>query len=106
MRLITAEGRLLGNVTGGKVEVEGGCFFSMFEREANARRWADEEQKLMLQFTGKAQEIYSSTSAEDCKSYKTVKTIMLKVLYGLWRVTRKFYYPIKRLWFHAHICEE
>lgn len=52
----------------------------MFEQVANARGWPDEEQTIMLQcvFTGKAHEVYSSMSAEDCQSYEKVKTTVLK----------------------------
>lgn len=55
-------------------------FFAMFERVADARGWPDEERTIMLQcvFTGKAQEVYSSMSVEDCKSYEKVKTTVLK----------------------------
>ena len=55
-------------------------FFSLFERIADSRQWPEDDQALMLQcvLTGKAQEAYSALSADDCKSYKLVKSAVLK----------------------------
>lgn len=55
-------------------------FFCLFERVADLRCWPDEERTLMLQcvFTGKAQEVCSALSSEDCKDYKVVKSAVLK----------------------------
>lgn len=55
-------------------------FFALFERVADFRGWPDEERTLMLHcvFTGKAQEVYSSMSAEDCMVYIKVKEAVLK----------------------------
>lgn len=52
----------------------------MLEWVADARGWPDEERTRMLLFvfTGKAQEVYSSMSADDCKTNEKVKMTVLK----------------------------
>lgn len=92
------EGKLLGSESPDGVKVEAfdifsnlrllpkfnekdpDSFFSLFERIAEARKWPEGDQALMLQcvLTGRAQEAYSTLSADDCKVYKRVKSAVLK----------------------------
>lgn len=55
-------------------------FFSLFERLAEVRGWADSTRMLMLQcvLTGKAQQAFSALSSTDCGKYSVVKTAVLK----------------------------
>ena len=55
-------------------------YFLHFEKIANSLKWPKESWTLLLQsvFIGKAREIYSSLSIEQCQSYDAVKKAVLK----------------------------
>ena len=55
-------------------------YFLHFEKIANSLKWPKESWTLLLQsvFIGKAREIYSSLSLEQCSNYDVVKKAVLK----------------------------
>jgi len=55
------------------------CFFSLFERLAEARSWSNSDRTLLLQsvLTGKAQEAYASLDWENI-TCESVKAAVLK----------------------------
>ena len=55
-------------------------YFLHFEKIAESLKWPKESWTLLLQsvFVGKAREIYSSLSLEQCQHYDTVKKAVLK----------------------------
>ena len=61
-------------------EAEVDSYFSAFERVATSLRWPKEVWAILLQcrLTGKAQEVLSALSLEDCLSYEAIKAAVLR----------------------------
>ena len=55
-------------------------YFLHFEKKAKSLKWPKESWTLLLQsvFIGKARDIYSSLSIEECHDYEVVKQVVLK----------------------------
>ncbi|PIK62099.1 hypothetical protein BSL78_00982 [Apostichopus japonicus] len=84
-------------------EVE--AFFNHFEKLANQMNWPSDKWTLLIQtsFTGKAQQIYSSLSLDECADYEHVKKCILNGYELVPEAYRQKFRSLRKLDSQSHI---